>query len=119
MLFNTVLSWLNFGIPSFGLPWWLSGKESAGQFQSLGWEGALEKEMATHSSTISWRIPWTEEPGELQTWEVSMIKSMTDLKKWVLWASLSSHKFFVTSIYYESLILVYILPIYGMYSALW
>ena len=30
---------------------------------SLGWEDSLEKEMATHSSILAWRIPWTEEPG--------------------------------------------------------
>ena len=35
--------------------------------QSLGWEDALEKEMATHSSTLAWKIPWTEEPGRLQS----------------------------------------------------
>ena len=34
--------------------------------QSLGWEDLLEKEMATHSSVLAWRIPWTEEPGRLQ-----------------------------------------------------
>ena len=34
--------------------------------QSLGWEDPLEKEMATHSSTVAWKIPWTEEPGRLQ-----------------------------------------------------
>ena len=34
--------------------------------QSLGREDPLEKEMATHSSTIAWEIPWTEEPGGLQ-----------------------------------------------------
>ena len=33
--------------------------------QSLGWEYPLEKEMAIHSSTIAWKIPWTEEPGRL------------------------------------------------------
>ena len=33
------------------------------QVQSLGWEDPLEKEMATHSSTLAWKIPWTEEPG--------------------------------------------------------
>ena len=33
--------------------------------QSLGWEDALEKEMATHSSILAWRIPWTEEPDRL------------------------------------------------------
>ena len=35
--------------------------------QSLGWEDPLENGMATHSSNLSWRIPWTEEPGGLQT----------------------------------------------------
>ena len=35
--------------------------------QSLGWEDLLEKEMATHCSTLCWRIPWTEEPGRLQS----------------------------------------------------
>ena len=35
------------------------------QVQSLAWEDPLEKEMATHSSILVWRIPWTEEPGEL------------------------------------------------------
>ena len=34
--------------------------------QSLGWEDPLEKEMATHTSILAWRIPWTEEPGRLQ-----------------------------------------------------
>ena len=37
------------------------------QVQSLGWEDPLEKEMATHSSILAWRIPWTEEPGGLQS----------------------------------------------------
>ena len=35
--------------------------------QSLGWEDPLEKEMATYSGIVVWRIPWTEEPGELQS----------------------------------------------------
>ena len=35
--------------------------------QSLGWEDSLEKEMATHSSILAWRIPWTEDPGGLQS----------------------------------------------------
>ena len=35
--------------------------------QSLGWEDPLEKEMAIHSSTVAWKIPWTEEPGRLQS----------------------------------------------------
>ena len=37
------------------------------QVRSLGWEDPLEKEMATHSSTLAWRIPWTEEPAGLQS----------------------------------------------------
>ena len=35
--------------------------------QSLGWEDSLEKEMTTHSSTLAWKIPWTEEPGRPQS----------------------------------------------------
>ena len=44
--------------------------------QSLGLEDPLEKEMATHSSILAWRIPWTEEPGRLQpmgSQEIDMI----------------------------------------------
>ena len=37
------------------------------QVRSLGREDPLEKEMATHSSILAWRIPWTEEPGRLQS----------------------------------------------------
>ena len=55
-------------------PVWFSGKESACSagvaetwVQSLGREDPLEKEMATHSSILAWRILWTEEPGGLQS----------------------------------------------------
>ena len=37
------------------------------RFQSLGGEDDLEKEMATHSSILAWKIPWTQEPGRLQS----------------------------------------------------
>ena len=37
------------------------------QVRALGREDPLEKEMATHSSTLAWKIPWTEEPGRLQS----------------------------------------------------
>ena len=37
------------------------------QVRSLGWEDLLEEGTATHSSILAWRIPWTEEPGELQS----------------------------------------------------
>ena len=43
----------------------LPAKET--QVQSLGWEDPLEKEMATHSNILAWRIPWTEEPGRIQS----------------------------------------------------
>ena len=41
--------------------------------QSLGWEGPLEKGMATHSSTLAWRIPWAEEPGRLQSFRLQRV----------------------------------------------
>jgi len=40
-------------------------QESRVQF--LGWEDPLEEEMATHSSILAWKIPWTEKPGRLQS----------------------------------------------------
>ena len=40
------------------------------QVQFLGWEDSLEKEMATHSSILAWKIPWTEEPGRVQSVEL-------------------------------------------------
>ena len=57
-----------------GFPGGLAGREPAcqcrkhkrSQVQSLGEEDPLAKEMATHSSILSWKIPWTEEPGRLQ-----------------------------------------------------
>ena len=45
--------------------------------QSLGLEDPLEKEMATHSSILAWRIPWTEEPGGPQPMEVTKEWDMT------------------------------------------
>ena len=39
------------------------------QIQPLGWEDPLEEEMATHSSILVWKIPWTEEPGGLPSVE--------------------------------------------------
>ena len=43
------------------------------QGQSLGREDPLEKGMATHSSILAWRIPWTEEPGGLQSMELKRV----------------------------------------------
>ena len=58
-----------------GLPRWFSGKNkqtnsptNAGDWvQSLGWQDPLEKKIATLSSILAWEIPWTEEPGGLQS----------------------------------------------------
>ena len=56
--------------------------------RSLGWEDLLEKEMATHSSTLAWKIPWKEEPGRLQStgsqrvghnWATSMFNVAADI----------------------------------------
>ena len=47
--------------------------------RSLGWEDPLEKEMATHSSTLAWKIPWMEEPG--------VAKSLTRLSDFTFWWS--------------------------------
>ena len=64
-----------------GLSCWPSGKESVckagNQVQSLGWENPLEKEMATHSSTLDWRIPWTEEPGGYSPWGQTLQKRLS------------------------------------------
>ena len=56
-----------------GLPRWLAVKNllaNAGAARDMssipGWEDPLEEGMVTHSSTLAWRIPWTEEPGGLQ-----------------------------------------------------
>ena len=43
------------------------------QVRSLGQEDALEKEMATHFSILAWEIPWTEEPGGLQSYRITRV----------------------------------------------
>ena len=43
------------------------------QVRSLGWEDFLEKGMATHSSILVWRTPWTEEPGRLQSMRLQRV----------------------------------------------
>ena len=56
------------------------------QVQSLGWEDLLEKEMTTHSSILAWRIPWTEEPGRLQS---MALQSRTRLSDFTFFLSFS------------------------------
>ena len=75
-------------IYKLGLPWWLSVKESAcpmqeTQVRSLGWEDPLEKEMATHSSILAWRIPWTEEPVML----IGLLEKIIKLLRSHSWTS--------------------------------
>ena len=48
------------------------------QVQSLGWEDTLEKEMATHSSILAWRIPWTDEPGGPQSMACKELEWLRD-----------------------------------------
>ena len=58
-------------VPSWGFPGGSAVKNppmNAGDPDLIpGWEEPLEKEMATHSNILAWRIPWTEEPGGLQS----------------------------------------------------
>ena len=63
-----------------GLPQWLSGKETACNAGDtgdtdliLGSGSSLEEGMATHSSILAWRIPWTEDPGGLQSVELQRV----------------------------------------------
>ena len=69
-----------------------SGKESLcwryeTWVRSLGWKEPPEKEMATHSSILAWRIPWTEEPGRL--WSIDLQRVGYD------WSDLAKHKGFL------------------------
>ena len=67
---NRLLYSLHTIYPITGLPRWLVMRLPRMQktwVQSLGREDLMEKEMAAHSSILAWKIPWTEEPGRLQS----------------------------------------------------
>ena len=49
------------------------------QVQSLSWDDPLEKEMATHSSILAWKIPWMEQPGGLQSMGSQRVGHFTSL----------------------------------------
>ena len=70
------------------------------QVQSLGWEDLLEKEMATHSTTLALKIPWTEEPGRLQSTGLQRLGH-----NWVTLLSLSG------SVLWKSRVLESVLPL--------
>ena len=78
------------------LPWLPSMQET--QVRSLSWKDPLEEKMATHSSILAWRIPWTEEPGRLQSmglqrvgydWATNTLVSCTwyDFQMCLIWFS--------------------------------
>ena len=52
--------------------------------QSLGWKDPLEKEMATYSSTLDWKIPWMEEPGRLQSMELQRVRHNTEVRDFTI-----------------------------------
>ena len=73
-----------------------SGKEPACQCRNhkrvrfLSWEDPLEKGMATHSSILAWKIPWTEEPGGLQSMGSQRVR--LDLSNWAGTDSMNTKK---------------------------
>ena len=70
---------------------------------SLGWEDPLEKGMATHSSILVWRIPWTEESGELQSMELQRVRrdwapnTHTHVFLWLRWVLVVACGIFLAS----------------------
>ena len=60
LIYRTIISALAQRVKNLSVIW-------ETQVRSLGWEDCLEKEMATHSGILAWRILWTEEPGRLQS----------------------------------------------------
>ena len=80
-----------------GLPRWYSGKPSACQCQRCGfdpWVGIkdpLDKEMETHSRILAWEIPWTEEPGMLQSMGSKNLKLYLFIYFWWCWVFAALH----------------------------
>ena len=63
------------GMRASQMAWWLSPSASAGDVSSISWVGnPLKREIATHSSILAWEIPWTEEPGRLQSMGSQRVK---------------------------------------------
>ena len=71
---------------TLGFPGGLDGKGSACNAGDTGsipdWEDTLEKGMATHSSILAWRIPWTGEPGRLQSTGLQRVRNDTTEVTW-------------------------------------
>ena len=91
-----------FSFPDSGLPWWLRGLKCLPAMQetwvqSLGQEDPLEKEMATHSSTLAWKIPWTDSMGLQRVghdWATSQLH-YPDLGPWVCTSIIRSTTFLI------------------------
>ena len=64
---HSVKGCVHFGLRSSALPTKRLPAMRETWVRSLGWEDPLEKETAPHSSTLAWKIPWTEKPGRLQS----------------------------------------------------
>ena len=93
----------------WGLPWWLSWWRICPQCRRSGFD-PLEKEIATHSSTLAWEIPWTEKPGRLQSMGLQRVRcnwanilSFCCLFQYKNWLSFRGKN---TPIYYDFLISV-------------
>ena len=66
------------------------------QVRSLGWEDPLEKEMAIHSSTVAWKIPWTEKPGRLQSMGLQRVGNDFTFTFTLRWKRSTSRLYIVT-----------------------
>ena len=66
------------------------------QVRSLGWEDPLEKEMAIHSSTVAWKIPWTEKPGRLQSMGLQRVGNDFTFTFTLRWKRNTSRLYIVT-----------------------
>ena len=71
-----------------------SARDSENKGLILNWEESLEEEMATHSSNLVWRIPWTEEPGRLQSMRPQTVKTQLSTHTIIT----SEVNFFISSI---------------------
>ena len=80
------------------------------QVQSLGWEDPLKKGMATRSSIPAWRIPWTEEPGRLQSMGSQRVEHD--------WSDLA-HSTLFHLLYFSCIVLFYIIIVVQSWSRIW
>ena len=81
------------------------------QIQSLGWEDPLEKGIATHSNSLAWRIPWTEEPGGLQSMGSQRVRHDCATNTFTVFsASTQLSAFIFIHSFIEVLLIIYYMP---------